>query len=232
MLKLSGEAFLGSREYGIDPEFTKKVAKQIKEVRDLGTQIAIVIGAGNIFRGVAGEKHGIDRATGDYMGMLGTVINALALQDALEKLGVSTRVQTAIEMHQVAEPFIRRRAIRHMEKGRVVVLAAGTGSPYFTTDTTAALRALELHCEIILKATKVDGVYDKDPTKGVGAKKFEKLTFMDAIKSPEIKVMDSAALSLAMDNQIPIIVFNLLEEGNLKKVVLGKKVGTTVGSVY
>lgn len=228
MLKLSGEAFLGSREHGIDPEFTHSLAEQIKEVHELGVEIAIVVGGGNIFRGLAGEKRGMDRATGDYMGMIATVINALALQDALERIGADTRVQTAIEMHNVAEPFIRRKAERHMEKGRIIILAAGTGSPYFTTDTTAALRALELHCDVILKATKVEGVYDKDPTKNGDAKKFDKLSFLDAINSPDIKVMDSAAISLAMDNKIPIIVFNLLKEGNLKRVILGEKIGTLV----
>lgn len=228
MLKLSGEAFLGSREYGIDLLFTSSLAREIKEVKDLGVEVAVVVGGGNIFRGTAGEKHGMDRATGDYMGMIATVINALALQDALEKIGVDTRVQTAIAMHNVAEPFIRRRAIRHMEKGRVIILAAGTGDPYFTTDTTAALRALELHCEVILKATKVEGVFDKDPRKNGDAKKFEHLTFLQVLNNPEITIMDSSAVSLAMDNKIPIIVFNLLKKGNLQRVVLGEKIGTLV----
>lgn len=230
MLKLSGEAFLGSREYGIDPQFTKSLAEQIKEVQNLGTEVAVVIGGGNIFRGLAGEKRGMDRATADYMGMLATVINGLALQDALEKTGASTRLQTAIEMHQVAEPFIRRRAMRHMEKGRIIILAAGTGSPFVTTDTAAVLRALELHCEVILKATKVEGVFDKDPVKNGDAKKYEKLTFLDALKSPDINVMDSTGLSMAMDHNLPIIVFNLLKEGNIKKVVLGEKIGTLITS--
>lgn len=230
MLKLSGEAFLGSREYGIDPEFTKSLARRIKEVKDLGVEIAIVIGGGNIFRGLAGEKRGMDRATADYMGMLATVINGLALQDALEKVGTPTRVQTAIEMHQVAEPFIRRRAARHMEKGRIVILAAGTGSPHVTTDTAAVLRALELHCQVILKATKVEGVFDKDPTRNGDAKKFEKLTFLDALNNPEINVMDSTALSMAMDHNLPIIVFNLLKTNNLKRVVQGEKIGTLITS--
>ncbi len=230
MLKLSGEAFLGSREYGIDPKFTLSLASQIKDSKALGIEIAIVIGGGNIFRGLAGEKRGIDRATGDYMGMLGTAINALALQDALEKIGVDTRVQTAIEMHQVAEPFIRRRAIRHMEKGRVVILAAGTGNPYFSTDTAAVLRALELHCEIILKATKVDGVYDKDPLQNGDARKFDHLTFLEVLNNPEIKIMDSAAISLAMDNNLPILVFNLTKEGNLEKAASGEHVGTLISA--
>lgn len=219
---------MGSREYGIDLEFTSSLAKEIKEVKDLGVEVAVVVGGGNIFRGLAGQKQGMDRATGDYMGMIATVINALALQDALEKVGADTRVQTAIAMHNVAEPFIRRRAVRHMEKGRVVILAAGTGDPYFTTDTTAALRALELHCEVILKATKVEGVYDKDPSKNGDAKKFEHLTFLQVLNNPEITIMDSSAVSLAMDNKIPIIVFNLLKKGNLQRVVLGEKIGTLV----
>lgn len=230
MLKLSGEAFLGPREYGIDPAFTHSLAEQIKEIQRLGLETAIVVGGGNIFRGLAGERRGMDRATADYMGMLATAINALALQDALEQIEVDTRVQTAIEMHNVAEPFIRRRAERHMEKGRVVILAAGTGSPYVTTDTAAVLRALELHCEVILKATKVEGVYDKDPIKNGDAKKYERLTFLEALNNPEIQVMDSTALSMAMDHKIPIIVFNLLREGNLKRVVLGEKIGTLVTS--
>lgn len=228
LVKLGGEALLGDRRYGIDVDASQEVAKQIKQVHDLGTQIALTIGAGNIFRGLAGEKEGMDRATADYMGMLATVINALALQDSLEKIGTDTRVQTAIEMRAVAEPFIRRRAIRHMEKGRVVILAAGVGSPYFTTDTGAALRALELKCEILLKATKVDGVYDKDPIKNKGAKRFKSLKYIDAIKEENIQVMDSAAISLCMENNLPIVVFNLFKKGNLKKVLLGEDVGTRV----
>jgi len=199
LVKLGGEALLGDRHYGIDIEATKEVANQIKQVHELGVQIALTIGAGNIFRGLSGEKRGLDRATADYMGMVATVINALALQDALEKIGVDTRVQTAIEMKSVAEPYIRRRAIRHMEKGRVVILAAGVGSPYFTTDSGAALRALELKCEILLKATKVDGVYDKDPLKYKDAKRFKTLKYIDAIKEEGIQIMDTAALSLCME---------------------------------
>ena len=207
MLKLSGEALLGKREYGISPETCNAIAEELKEVKGLGFELAIVIGVGNIFRGMAGTKHGLDRTTGDYMGMLATVINALALQDALEKNGVHTRVQSAIEMRAVAEPFIRRRAMRHLEKHRVVIFAAGTGSPYFSTDTTAALRATEIGADVLLKATKVDCVYDSDPMKNPGAKRFDKLTYMDALKN-RLNVMDSTAFSLCMDNKIPIIVFN------------------------
>src|SRR3989344_673015 len=228
LVKLGGEALLGDRHYGIDIEATKEVANQIKQVHELGVQIALTIGAGNIFRGLAGEARGLDRATADYMGMVATVINALALQDALEKIGVDTRVQTAIEMKSVAEPYIRRRAIRHMEKGRVVILAAGVGSPYFTTDSGAALRALELKCEILLKATKVDGVYDKDPLKYKDAKRFKTLKYIDAIKEEGIQIMDTAALSLCMENKLPIVVFNLRRTENLKKVVLGEDIGTRV----
>ena len=228
LVKLGGEALLGDRHYGIDIEATKEVANQIKQVHELGVQIALTIGAGNIFRGLSGEKRGLDRATADYMGMVATVINALALQDALEKIGVDTRVQTAIEMKSVAEPYIRRRAIRHMEKVRVVILAAGVGSPYFTTDSGAALRALELKCEILLKATKVDGVYDKDPLKYKDAKRFKTLKYIDAIKEEGIQIMDTAALSLCMENKLPIVVFNLRRTENLKKVVLGEDIGTRV----
>lgn len=228
LIKLGGEALLGGRTYGIDVSATHQIAQQIKDVHELGIQIALTIGGGNIFRGLAGEKKGLDRATADYMGMLATVINALALQDTLEKMGTDTRVQTAIEMQAVAEPFIRRRAIRHMEKGRVVILAAGVGSPYFTTDTGAALRALELKCEALLKATKVDGIYDKDPTKYPNAHRFKTLKYIDAIKEEGIQIMDSAALSLCMENKLPIIVFNLFGSGNLRRAVLGQDVGTTV----
>ncbi|MCH7951765.1 UMP kinase [Patescibacteria group bacterium] len=230
LVKIGGEALLGKRQYGIDVDATKGVAQQIKEVLGLGVQIALTIGAGNIFRGLTGEKEGLDRATADYMGMLGTVINAVALQDALEKAGTDTRVQTAIEMKAVAEPFIRRRAIRHMEKGRVVILAAGVGSPYFTTDTGAALRALELRCEILLKATNVDGIYDRDPRKYPNAKRFKTLKYIDAIKKEGVQIMDSAALALSMENNLPIIVFNLFKKGNLTRVVLGEDVGTKVGT--
>ncbi len=228
LLKIGGEALLGEREYGISPEACNQIALQIKEVHELGVQIGLVIGAGNIWRGVSGSKNGIERATSDYMGMLATVMNALAMQDALEKLQVNTRVQSAIAMREVAEPFIRRRALRHMEKGRIVIMAAGVGSPYFTTDSGAALRALELNCEVLLKATKVDGVYDKDPNKYPDAKRFESLSFVKAIESKDIEVMDTSALSLCMDNGIPIYVFNLFNDGNLKRVILGEDIGTLV----
>jgi uridylate kinase len=227
LLKLSGEVFGGQQKYGIDLEVLGVLAQEIKAVKELGVEMAVVIGGGNIFRGVAGAVRGIDRATGDYMGMLATVINSLALQDALERVGIASRVQTAIEMRAIAEPFIRRRAIRHMEKGRVVILAAGTGNPYFSTDTTAALRAAELDAEVILKATKVDGVYDKDPMIFPRAKKFEKITHMELIQK-RLKVLDSTAASLCMENKIPIIVLNVTKPGNIKKAVLGKKVGTLI----
>ena len=227
LLKLSGEVFGGQQKYGIDLEVLTVIAREIKAVKQLGVGLAIVVGGGNIFRGVAGAVKGIDRATGDYMGMLATVINSLALQDALEREGVPSRVQTAIEMRSIAEPFIRRRAIRHMEKGRVVILAAGTGNPYFSTDTTAALRAAELDAEVILKATKVDGVYDKDPLQFPNAKKFKKITHMEMIQK-RLRVLDSTAASLCMENKIPIIVLNVTKVGNIKKAVLGQGVGTTV----
>ena len=227
LLKLSGEVLTGQRDYGIDPEVIRQIAQEIKGVKALGVEIAIVIGGGNIFRGVAASSKGMDRASADYMGMLATVINGLALQDALEKAGIHTRVQTAIEMREVAEPYIRRRAIRHLEKGRVVIFVAGTGNPYFTTDTTASLRAMEIGAEVILKATKVDGVYDADPLLHKGAKKYDELTYLEVLKK-QIKVMDATAISLSMDHQIPIVVFNLKKRGNVKKVVLGEKVGTKV----
>jgi uridylate kinase len=227
LLKLSGEVFGGKQKYGIDLELLKVLAHEVKSVRSLGTDVAVVVGGGNIFRGVSGAVQGIDRATGDYMGMLATVINSLALQDALEKAGVPSRVQTAIEMRSVAEPFIRRRAMRHMEKGRVVILAAGTGNPYFSTDTTAALRAAELDVEVVLKATKVGGVYDKDPVLHPDAKKFKKITHMQLIRK-RLKVMDSTAASLCMENGIPIIVLDLTKAGNIKRAVSGKDVGTLV----
>jgi len=214
-------------KYGLDPEIIDIIASEIKKVSSHGVQVAVVVGGGNIFRGLTGSAAGMDRATGDYMGMLATVINALALQDALERAKVYARVQTAIEMRAVAEPFIRRKAIRHMEKGRVVVLAAGTGNPYFSTDTTAALRAAELDVEVVIKATKVDGVYDKDPLKHKNAKKYAKLDYME-ILNKGLKVMDSTAASLCMDNNIPIVVLNLLKPGNVERAVLGKKVGTLV----
>jgi uridylate kinase len=229
LLKIGGEALLGNRQYGIEGEATKSVANQIKEVHQQGTEIAVVIGAGNIFRGLpASTKGGIDRATADYMGMLATVMNSLAMQDALEKMHVDTRVQTAIEMRAVAEPFIRRRALRHMEKGRVVILAAGVGSPYFTTDTGAALRALELKCDVLMKGTKVDGIYDKDPLKHEDATRFDQMTYLDAINKEEVKIMDTSALSLCMDNNIPIFVFDLFKSGNLKRAVIGDDIGTLV----
>lgn len=227
LLKLGGESLLGEREYGIDPKAALEVAEEIKSIRETGTQVAVVIGAGNLFRGVSAAANGIDRATADYMGMLATVMNCLALQDALEKSGVDTRVQSGLEMPAVAEPYIRRRALRHMDKGRVVILAAGTGNPYFTTDTGAALRALELDCDVIMKATKVDGIYDKDPNKYPDAKKYTELTFMDALKE-RLEVMDTSAFALCMDNKLPIMVFNFFEKGNARKAVLGEKLGTIV----
>lgn len=230
LLKIGGEALLGNRKYGISPKAAKAVAREIKALHDLDVQVAVIIGAGNIFRGLSAAQQGIDRATADYMGMLGTVMNALALQDALEKIGSQTRVQSALEMREVAEPFIRRKALRHMEKGRVVILAAGTGSPYFTTDSGAALRALELNCEILMKATKVDGVYDKDPLKHKDAIRYDTVSYLDAISKSGIKVMDTAAISLCMDNKIPILVFNLFKAGNLTKAALGEKIGTVVNS--
>ena len=227
LLKLSGEVLTGERDYGIDPAVIQQIAQEIKEVKNLGAEVAIVIGGGNIFRGVAASSKGMDRASADYMGMLATVLNGLALQDALEKIDVHTRVQTAIEMREVAEPYIRRRAIRHLEKGRVVIFAGGTGNPYFTTDTTASLRAMEIGAEVILKATKVDGVYEKDPLLNKGAKKYDELTYLDVLKK-QIKVMDATAISLCMDHQIPIIVSNLKKKGNIKRVILGERVGTKV----
>jgi uridylate kinase len=227
LLKLSGEALGGETGIGISPQAVQDMANQIREVRDLGVQVVVVVGGGNIFRGLPGSERGIERATGDYMGMLATVINALALQDALEKVGVATRVQSAISMAQVAEAFIRRRAVRHLEKGRVVIFGGGTGNPYFSTDTAAALRANEIGAEVILKATKVDGIYDSDPKKNATAKRFSEITYIDALRL-QLKVMDSTAFSLCMDNQMPIIVFDLFRPHNLKRVVLGEKVGTLV----
>jgi uridylate kinase len=227
LLKISGEILTGEGDYGIDPAVLLQIAREIKEVKTLGVELAIVIGGGNIFRGIAASSKGMDRASADYMGMLATVMNGIALQDALEKMDVHARVQTAIEMRQVAEPYIRRRAIRHLEKGRVVIFVGGTGSPYFTTDTTASLRAMEIGAEAILKATKVDGVYDVDPLLHKGAKKYDELTYLDVLKQ-QLKVMDATAISLCMDHQIPIIVFNLKKKGNIRRVVLGEKVGTKV----
>ena len=226
LLKLGGESLMGPEGYGISLDAARKVAEEIKEVNELGVEVAIVIGGGNIFRGMS--EGGIDRATADYMGMLATVMNSMALQAALENLGVFTRVLSAIEMHQLVEPYIRRRAIRHLEKKRIVIFAAGTGNPYFTTDTAASLRAMEIRAEVILKGTKVDGVYDRDPAKEKGAKKFDSLTFLEVLNKG-LKVMDSTSVSLCMDNSLPIVVFNLFERGNLKKVVMGEKIGTRVG---
>jgi len=227
LLKLSGEALGGESGVGICPEAVQNMAQQIREVRDLGVQVVVVVGGGNIFRGLSGSERGIERATGDYMGMLATVINALALQDALEKQGVATRVQSAITMAQVAEPFIRRRAVRHLEKGRVVIFGGGTGNPYFSTDTAAALRANEIGAEVILKATKVDGIYDSDPKKNSAAKRFSQITYLEALQK-QLKVMDSTAFSLCMDNKMPIIVFDLFRPHNLKRVMIGEQVGTLV----
>jgi uridylate kinase len=227
VLKLSGEALQGRLGSGIDYDVVTSIAKQIKEARALGVDIAIVIGGGNIFRGVSGNVRGIDRVSADYMGMLATVINGLALQDALEKVGVYTRVQTAIAMQALAEPYIRRRAIRHLEKGRVIIFVGGTGNPYFTTDTTAALRAIEIGADVILKATKVDGIYSADPVRNKNAKRYSSLKYIDVLKKG-LKVMDATATSLCMDNRLPIIVFNLLREGNIKRVLSGEKIGTVV----
>ena len=227
LLKLSGEALMGDQEFGISSDVIASYAKQIKEIVDLGVEISIVIGGGNIFRGLSGAAQGVDRVTADHMGMLATVINSLALQNSIEKLGVPTRVQTAIEMPKVAEPFIKRRAQRHLEKGRVVIFGAGTGNPYFTTDTAAALRAIEMETNVVIKATKVDGIYDKDPVKYPDAKKYETVTYNEVL-AKDLKVMDATAISLCRENKLPIIVFNSLVEGNLKKVVMGEHIGTTV----
>lgn len=227
LLKLSGEALQGALGYGIDPKVVESIALQLKEVKAMGVELAVVIGGGNIFRGMEASARGMDRSTADYMGMLATVMNAMALQDSLERHGVFSRVQTAIAMQALAEPYIRRRAIRHLEKGRIVILAGGTGNPYFTTDTTAALRATELGAEVILKATKVDGVYSADPKKDKTAKRFNKISYMDVLKK-RLKVMDTTAISLCMDNEIPIIVFNLTVEGNIRRVLAGQKIGTIV----
>lgn len=228
ILKLSGEALAGSQGFGIAQEMLVTVAQQVAEIRSLGVEVALVVGGGNIWRGISGSSQGMDRATADYMGMLATVMNALALQDALEKVGMATRVLSAIEMRQVAEPYIRRRAIRHLEKGRVVIFAAGTGNPFFSTDTTAALRAAEIEAEAILMAKQVDGVYDSDPVKNPEAVKFDKLSYLEVL-SRGLKVMDSTATSLCMDNNIPLIVFNLKEKGNIYKAIMGEPIGTYVG---
>lgn len=227
LLKLSGEALMGGQEYGIDTGIVKTIAAEIKEVQGLGVQVAVVIGGGNIFRGVSASAKGMDRATADYVGMLATVINALILQDALEKTGVFTRVMSAFEMKELAEPYIRRRAERHLEKERVIIFAAGTGNPYFTTDTAASLRAMEIHADVILKGTKVDGVYDKDPMKEKDARMYAKLKYIDVLKEG-LKVMDTTAISLCMDNNLPIVVFNIKVPGNLMRIVKGEEIGTMV----
>jgi uridylate kinase len=227
LLKLSGEALMGEQQFGVDPAVATRIALDVESIQSLGVETAIVIGGGNIFRGLAASARGMDRATADYMGMLATVINALALQDALEQQGVDTRVVTAIEMRAVAEPFIRRRAIRHLEKGRVVIFAAGTGSPYFTTDTAAALRAMEIKADVILKGTKVDGVYTADPMVDPQATKYAKISYLQVLER-QLKVMDATAISLCMDNKLPIVVFNLRQAGNIRRVVLGEPIGTTV----
>ena len=227
LLKISGEVLSGDGDYGIDPKVIREIAQEIKDVKDLGVEVAIVIGGGNIFRGMAVSAKGMDRASADYMGMLATVMNGLALQDALEKIDVHTRVQTAIEMREVAEPYIRRRAIRHLEKGRVVIFAGGTGNPYFTTDTTASLRAMEVGAEAILKGTKVDGIYNADPLLNKRAEKYDELTYLEVLKK-QLKVMDATAISLCIDYHIPIIVFDLKKRGNIKRVILGERVGTKV----
>jgi uridylate kinase len=228
ILKLSGEALAGDMGYGIEAQMITSISEQIKEIVELGVQVAIVVGGGNIWRGIAGSAKGIDRATADYMGMLATVMNSMALQDGLERVGVPTRVQTSIEMRQIAEPYIRRKAIRHLEKNRVVIFAAGTGNPYFSTDTTAALRAAEIEAEVILMAkNKVDGVYNSDPSSNPDAKKYDTLTFLEVLNQG-LGVMDSTASSLCMDNHIPLIVFSIMDEGNIKRVIMGDKIGTIV----
>ena len=227
LLKLSGEALMGSRPFGLEFEVIRAIAEQIRDVHALGVQVAMVIGGGNIYRGLAGSSSGIDRVTGDYMGMLATVINSLAVQDALERLEVHTRVLSAIEIRQVAEPYIRRRAMRHLEKGRVVIIAAGTGNPYFTTDSAAALRAMEVKAEVILKATQVDGIYSADPKKDPKARKFDQISYLEVLEKG-LKVMDATAISLCMDNRVPIIVFNLGARGNILRAVMGEKIGSIV----
>jgi uridylate kinase len=229
LLKLSGEALMGDQTFGISPQTTTQIAREIGEVQQLGVQMAIVIGGGNLFRGLAASARGMDRATADYMGMLATIINALALQDALEQLNITTRVATAIEMRAVAEPFIRRRALRHLDKGRVIIFAAGTGNPYFTTDTAAALRAMEMRAEVILKGTKVDGIYTADPMLDTTAQRYDTIPYLEVIDRG-LKVMDSTAITLCMDNKLPIIVFNLQRPGNLRRVIMGEPVGTRVGA--
>ena len=228
LLKLSGESLLGKQPFGIDPAVANFIAKEIKSLSDLNIQIGIVVGGGNIFRGLEAGSKGIDRTSADYMGMLATVINSLALQSALERCGIPTRVQTSIEMHEVAEPFIQRRAMRHLEKGRIVIFAGGTGNPYFTTDTAASLRAMEIKADVIMKATKVDGVYDSDPAKNKTAVMFKNISYIDVL-TKNLKVMDATAISLCRDNLLPIIVFNLQKKGNIRRAICGQKIGTCVG---
>jgi len=229
LLKLSGEALLGDRQYGVDPSFCAFIARQVADVHRLGVQIGIVVGGGNIFRGLAASATGMDRATGDYIGMLATVMNGLALQDALEHAGVQTRVMTAIAMHEVAEPYIRRRAVRHLEKGRVTLFVAGTGNPYFTTDTAAALRAVEINAEVLLKATRVDGVYEADPLKDPTARRYSRLEYGDLLRD-QLKVLDATAVSLCMENDLPIVVFDLNQPDNIKRVAMGEPVGTLIAA--
>ncbi|HLB95095.1 MAG TPA: UMP kinase [Nitrospiria bacterium] len=230
LLKISGEVLAGDQAYGIDPKVIEIIASEIRDIHDLGSEVAVVIGGGNIFRGLAASASGMERASADYMGMLATVLNALALQNVLEHIGVHTRVQSAIEMRQLAESYIRRKAIRHLEKKRVVIFAGGTGNPYFSTDTAAVLRAMEIGAQVILKGTKVDGIYEADPVKHPKAKRFEELTFLQIIEK-DLKVMDATAVTLCMDNSLPLIVFNLKEPGNVKRIVMGEKVGTLVRRV-
>ncbi len=227
LLKLSGEALAGNQKFGISSDVLDNFARQLKEVHDLGVELAIVIGGGNIFRGIAGQEQGFDRATGDTLGILATIMNAIALQNSIEKMGVPTRVLTAVQMPEIAEPYIRRRAIRHLEKGRIIILAGGTGNPYFTTDSGGALRALEIGADILAKGTKVNGVYDKDPQKFADAVKYDNISF-DETLSKDLKVMDAAALSLCRENDLPVIVFNILEDGNIKRMVNGEEIGTIV----
>lgn len=228
LLKLSGESLLGKKKFGIDPEAASFIAREIKAVCALKAQVGIVVGGGNIFRGIEGSSNGIDRTSADYMGMLATVINSLALQSALEEQGLATRVQTSISMHEIAEPFIQRRAVRHLEKGRIVIFAGGTGNPYFTTDTAASLRAMEIRADVIMKATKVDGVYDSDPFKNKNAKRYDKISYIEVL-TKNLKVMDATAISLCRDNSMPIIVFDMQKKGNIRNAICGKKIGTYVG---
>ena len=228
LLKLSGEALLGKQSSGVDPEVANFIAEEIKSLTDLQVQICIVVGGGNIFRGLEASSKGMDRTSADYMGMLATVINSLALQSALEMRGIFTRVQSSIEMHEIAEPFIQRRAIRHLEKGRIVIFAGGTGNPYFTTDTAASLRAMEINADVIMKATKVDGVYDSDPVKNKAAVMYDKISYIDVL-SKNLKVMDATAISLCRDNKLPILVFNMQKKGNIRRAICGEKIGTYVG---